>query len=83
MLTGIIPQSEVQGDLFEEAGYSEEQHRLMDKVDEINNKYGSRTAHIAGTGIKQPWQMKQQYLSKRFTTRWDELLEVRAMNNEQ
>ncbi len=78
MLTGIIPQSEVQGDLFEEASYSKEQHRLMNKVDEINNKYGSRTTHIAGTGIKQPWQMKQQYLSKRFTTRWDELLEVKA-----
>lgn len=76
MLTGIIPQSEIQADLFEDNTYSEQQHRLMDKLDDINSKYGKRTTMFAGTGIKQPWQMKQQFLSKRFTTRWDELLEV-------
>lgn len=76
MLTGIISQSEIQADLFEDNTYDEQQHRLMDKLDDINSKYGKRTTMFAGTGIEQPWQMKQQFLSPRFTTRWDELMEV-------
>lgn len=76
MLTGIIPESEIQTDLFEPTAYDEKQHQLMDKIDEVNSKFGRRTTHIAGTGIEQPWQMKQQFLSKRFTTRWEELMEV-------
>lgn len=78
MLTGIIPESEIQADLFREQQYDKKQQNLMDRVDDINTKYGKDTTHIAGTGIEQPWQMKQQFLSKRFTTQWDELMEVDA-----
>lgn len=78
MLTGILPRSEIQADLFADYEYDERQHRLMDKLDNINNRYGNRTALFAGTGIDQPWRMKQQHLSKRFTTSWDELMTVTA-----
>lgn len=78
MLIGIIPESEIQMDLFEERDYSQRQQNLMDKVDFLNRKFGSRTTLFAGTGITQPWQMKQQYLSNRYTTRWDELMEAGA-----
>lgn len=78
MLTGIIPQSEIQTDLFSTQKYDKKQHQLMDKVDEINTKYGKRTTLFAGTGLEQPWQMKQEYLSKRFTTCWDELVTISA-----
>lgn len=78
MLTGIIPESEIQTDLFAKPAYDEKQHQLMEKIDELNSKFGQRTTHIAGTGIEQPWQMKQQFLTKRFTTRWEELMEVNS-----
>jgi len=78
MLTGIVPESEMQADLFSNHSYKKDQHELMNRVDEINKKYGKRTTHIAGTGIEQNWQMKQEYLSDGFTTRWDELMEVQA-----
>ncbi|MEX0660815.1 MAG: Y-family DNA polymerase [Balneolaceae bacterium] len=76
MLTGIIPQQEMQGSLFEENSYSKKQHSLMESMDGINAKFGKRTMSVAGSGIDQPWQMKQQYLSKRYTTDWGELMEV-------
>lgn len=78
MLTGIIPESEVQTDLFSNNQYTVHEHNLMQTVDKINTKYGSETAHFASTGIDQTWQMKQEYLSPKYTTRWDDLLEAKA-----
>ncbi len=76
MLTGIIPEQEVQADLFSQEKYSGKEHRLMESLDHINARFGKRSLLLASTGIEQKWQMKQQYLSKRYTTRWDELMEV-------
>ncbi|MCW9708604.1 Y-family DNA polymerase [Fodinibius salsisoli] len=78
MLTGIIPQSEVQKDLFNDAQYSAEQYQLMQKVDDINTKYGSDMAHFAATGFKQTWKMKQEHLSSKYTTSWDGLMEAQS-----
>lgn len=50
MLTGIIPQSEIQTDLFSNQEYDRKQHELMNKIDEINQKYDKRTTLFAGTG---------------------------------
>ncbi len=76
MLTGILPQSSVQADLFNDQQYSVDQHELMNKLDEINTRYGSGTAHFAATGIEQPWEMKQEHLSPKYTTWWNNILEV-------
>ncbi|TYP91928.1 DNA polymerase V [Fodinibius salinus] len=78
MLTGLIPESEVQGDLFDRQQYSEEQHNLMSTIDQINTKYGSDTTHFAATGIEQPWQMKQEHLSPKYTTSWNDILEAKC-----
>ncbi|MEL7832357.1 Y-family DNA polymerase [Fodinibius sp. Rm-B-1B1-1] len=78
MLTGILPGSEVQTDLFSKDHYTTDERNLMQKVDDINTKYGSETAHFASTGIERTWQMKQEYLSPKYTTQWDDLLEAKA-----
>jgi DNA polymerase V len=78
MLTGILPESKIQNDLFSGSSYSVKEHRLMESLDEVNGKYGKETLRPASNGIEQPWRMKQQYLSKKYTTRWDELMRVRA-----
>jgi DNA polymerase V len=77
MLTGLVPQSEVQRNLFADNENSERHHRLMECLDGINARHGQRTLIPASTGIEQPWQMKQQFLSRRYTTRWDELPDVK------
>jgi len=78
MLTGIIPESEIQADLFSANSYSPKEHRLMESLDEVNARFGKQKLRPASNGIEQPWQMKQQYLSKKYTTRWDELMRVRV-----
>ena len=47
-------------------------------VDAINARYGKGKVFSAAEGIGQrSWQMKRSKLSKRTTTRWDELMTVR------
>lgn len=80
MLTGIIPESEVQMDLFDSNLYTPQQHKLMECVDTINSRYGRNKAAFAATGLhkqeehRNVWAMKQEFLSKHYTTRWDELM---------
>jgi len=50
----------------------------MQKVDGINKKYGSETTHFASTGIEKSWQMKQEHLSPKYTTKWDQIVEIVA-----
>lgn len=84
MLTGIIPNSEVQMDLFDPELYTQKQHKLMECVDKINAKFGRNYTAFAATGLhkegdhRNKWLMNQNYLSKRYTTRWDELMLVKA-----
>jgi DNA polymerase V len=84
MLTGIVPNSEVQMDLFEPHLYTQQQFQLMECLDQINSKFGRNKAAFASTGLhkekdhRNKWLMNQNYLSNRYTTRWDELMVVKA-----
>jgi DNA polymerase V len=71
MLADIVPDCPVQADLFVENDARSE--RLMHAVDQINNVWGRDTLIFAATGIARPWKMHQHRLSRRYTTRWDEL----------
>jgi DNA polymerase V len=76
MLAEIVPDHQVQGDLF--AANDPRLKRLMGAVDHINGTWGRDTLFFAAAGIARPWKMQQQRLSRRYTTRWDELPVVRA-----
>lgn len=83
-LTGIIPNTEIQMDLFDPHLYTQQQFKLMECLDQINSKFGRNKAAFASTGLhkeknhRNKWLMNQNYLSKRYTTRWDELMIVKT-----
>ncbi len=70
----IFSEDDFQPDLF--AGGSMHKIPLMHAIDKINKKYGATTIRTAAEGINNPWQMKRGRLSKKYTTRWDELLNI-------
>ena len=80
MLTGIVPNSEIQMDLFDPELYTQRQFRLMECIDKINSRFGRNHTAFAATGLhkkgdhRNKWLMNQNYLSNRYTTRWDELM---------
>jgi DNA polymerase V len=52
--------------------------KLMSVIDDLNRRYGSGTIRFACEGIRQEWKMRSDLRSPRYTTRWDELLVVKA-----
>ncbi|MDP2186420.1 MAG: Y-family DNA polymerase [Xanthomonadales bacterium] len=65
-----------QGDLF--AGEDVRSTRTMAVLDQVNQKYGRGTLGFAMSGWRRTpqWGMRQENLSKAFTTKWDQLLRV-------
>ena len=50
---------------------------IMNAVDKINNKYGSATLKVASEGLEKVWKMKRANVSPCYTTRFDDLIEVK------
>ena len=51
---------------------------VMNTMDRINERYGSSTLKIASEGIEKKWRMKRTKVSPSYTTRFDDLIEVKA-----
>lgn len=76
MLSGIVPDSSIQGNLF----LSENSNcgrKLMDVIDNINFSQRDDILKFARSGTKRDWKMRQELRSPRYTTRWEELYEVK------
>ena len=50
--------------------------RVSAVMDQINHEFGRHAIHTAAEGIQPAWATRFDSRSPRFTTRWDELLEV-------
>lgn len=75
MLSGIVPDSTLQGNLFEPAAKNNNR-MLMDMMDNINFSMRNDILKFAATGTERNWKMRQELRSPRYTSRWDELREV-------
>jgi DNA polymerase V len=78
MLTDLTPRAHRQRSFFDPpAREASRRHHLMQVMDTINNQYGHATITLASAGLgHKTWHMRQQFLSKRYTTSWAELAEV-------
>ncbi|HOB22758.1 MAG TPA: DUF4113 domain-containing protein, partial [Bacillota bacterium] len=52
--------------------------KITQVMDKINSRWGRDTICYGAQGMSQAWQLRREYLSRRYTTRWDELPEVRT-----
>jgi DNA polymerase V len=74
--TGIIPAGEVQYNLFN--GYdNSKQQKLSGLMDDINARYGRGSLRLAAEGYDKTWIMKQEFLSKQYTTKWQDIIVTR------
>ena len=51
----------------------------MTTIDFINKQIGTGAIQYAVAGFRPRWQMRRSRMSPRYTTRWDELVVVRAV----
>ena len=76
MLSGIVPDESIQGNLFLSATKNCER-KLMDMIDNVNFSQRDDVLKFAASGTTRDWKMRQELRSGRYTTRWNELFEVR------
>jgi DNA polymerase V len=76
MLAGLEPDESIQGNLFA-TGPQKYQRLLMDMMDNINFSMRDDVLKFAASGLARDWKMRQELRSRRYTTRWEELYEVR------
>jgi DNA polymerase V len=76
MLSGLVPDASIQGNLF--VPETKNNGRLlMDMMDNINFSQRDDVLKFAASGTTRDWKMRQELRSGRYTTRWEELYEVK------
>jgi DNA polymerase V len=75
MLSGIIPDDSIQGNLFLSENKNCER-KLMDMIDNVNFSQRDDVLKFASSGTTRDWKMRQELRSGRYTTRWDEIYEI-------
>ena len=85
MLLDLAPAEQGQSSLldYDDASTGWDRMRLMEVMDRINRAMGRETLWTAAQGLTRverddSWRMKRGTLSPAYTTRWNQLLEVRA-----
>jgi DNA polymerase V len=77
MLLDLSPAGQEQPDLYAPVYQHSLKEKLMAVIDQLNRSTNSGKLFWASEGTGKPWYMRQAHKSKRFTTRWDELLTIR------
>ncbi|HLO81434.1 MAG TPA: Y-family DNA polymerase [Chitinophagaceae bacterium] len=76
VLGKLVPDESVQSDLFEQED-RKNQKTLMEAVDNINFAMRGDVVKYVSSGLKRNWKMRQEMRSGKYTTRWEELFEIR------
>ncbi|WP_408095693.1 Y-family DNA polymerase [Peredibacter sp. HCB2-198] len=74
ILSHIVPKNENQMDLL--GSESSDNEKLTNVMDLINNRFGPKTIKSAACGIEHAWKLRADYISKRYTTNWNEILTI-------
>jgi DNA polymerase V len=75
ILTELVPENQVQGDLFYPQG---KQQKLMATVDNLNKKMGRNTLFYGTSSHSTNWHSTSELCSPYYTTDWNDLLQIAA-----
>ncbi len=76
IVTELIDEDKKQLQLFEEE--NPKHLAIMKAMDFLNTKIGDRKVKLGAQNLNLTWNMKQNHLSPRFTTRFNEILEIQC-----
>ncbi len=77
LVSGLVPDKHRQLSLFD-ADTIQKHRQIMQVLDKINRESGYNIVKIAAEGQSRAWRLKQERRSNRYTTRWDELIEIKV-----
>ncbi len=76
MLSGLVPDETIQGNLFV-AEKVNNNRLLMSMLDNVNFSMRDDMVKFAASGTARDWKMRQELRSPRYTTRWEEMFTVK------
>jgi len=76
MLSGLVPDSSIQSNLFVPPLQNNKRY-LMNVIDNLNFSMRDDTVKFASSGLNRDWKMRREFRSPRYTSRWEELREVK------
>ncbi len=76
IVTEFIDENKKQLQLFDEE--NPKHQALMQVIDKINNKNGDKKLKLATQDLTLTWNMNQKHLSPRYTTNFNDILEIRC-----
>ena len=76
ILSELVPESSIQGSFFSSHTTSQ-YNSLMETIDSINAGIGGEALKFASSGLDRKWKMRQGMRSPLYTSRWNELKEVK------
>lgn len=76
IISKLVPDNAVQQNFFSAASGAENK-ALMEKIDNINFSMRNEKVKFASSGLKREWKMKQALLTPKYTSRWEDLREVK------
>jgi len=80
-LRDLKPETQVQKDMFSLVSTSKfnKLQQAMAAVDHINKNHGRNTIIHGAMGFEKKWAMRQEFLSRKFTTRMEDVIVVKAI----
>lgn len=75
IVTGLVPTDNHQLDMF--ARENPKHQPLMKAIDDLNNKYGDQKLKLANQDLGKTWKMRQEHLSKQYTTQFNQILIIK------
>jgi DNA polymerase V len=76
LLSGLVPDDSIQSNIFLPPETNKKK-QLMNTLDNVNFGIREDALHFGSTGIKKNWKMRQELRSGRYSSRWEEMMEVK------
>lgn len=80
-LRDLKPATQIQASIFEAQCSAEETKRqkMLNVIDHLNLEHGKDTIRYATMGYEKKWFMKQEFLSRKYTTKIEDVIVVKAI----
>lgn len=75
ILSNLVSENKVQFNLFNNPD-AQTKKELMAKIDNINFSMRNEVVKFASSGTLRNWRMRQDFISPKYTSRWEELKKV-------
>ena len=77
IVSELVPERPLQGDLFDTRN-RDKFNKVMTVMDSLNAAYGKQKVKIAAQGFDRKWKLKNERLSPCYSTKLEDVLEIKA-----